>query len=299
MSSDASQSDTHGRLAIVAGRGRLPIDIARATLASGYKPFVIALRGEADQIPPNLEHESIGVGDGRRLVEILKENSIDRVILSGGVKRRPELRELRLSFRLLAKVLTLARALTGSGDDKLLRVVVSMIETSGCRVIGVRDVAPDLLAETGPQTKKKPDKLDWKNITVACAGANALGALDVGQGAVAVGGRIVALEGAEGTDSMLDRVAQLKQEGRISQRKRGALVKLCKPQQDERVDLPSIGPATVINAHRAGLSGIALDAGRSLILDREQVVLEADRLGLFVFGIDRDEVATDITAGLS
>ena len=90
---------------------------------------------------------------------------------------------------------------------------------------------------------------------------------------------------------MLDRIAELRQAGRISRNRKGVLVKLCKPQQDQRADLPSIGPDTIRNAHRAGLSGIAVDAGRSLVLDRDQVVSEADRLDLFVIGIDRDETA--------
>ncbi|MFB2605773.1 UDP-2,3-diacylglucosamine diphosphatase LpxI domain-containing protein, partial [Rhizobium phaseoli] len=118
--------------------------------------------------------------------------------------------------------------------------------------------------------------------------AETLGRLDVGQGAVSIGGRIVALEGLEGTDEMLDRVAGLRAAGRISARRRGVLVKLCKPQQDVRADLPAIGLSTVLNAGKAGLAGIAVEAGRSLVLDRAAVIRAADGAGLFVCGLDRD-----------
>ncbi|MCP4314505.1 MAG: UDP-2,3-diacylglucosamine diphosphatase LpxI [Hyphomicrobiales bacterium] len=299
MALDVRPPDRKKRLAIVAGRGRLPLDIAQAARAAGEDPIIIALNGEASDFPVDFDQEAINLADGKRLLSIIKDNKVDRVILSGGINRRPDISELRLPLRLLKIAPKIGRALTGAGDDRLLRVVISMIETSGCRVIGAQDVVPDLLAQTGPLTTSRPDKKDWNNIATACAGANALGALDVGQGAVAVGGRIVALEGAEGTDGMLERVAQLRDGGRISVKKKGVLVKLCKPQQDERADLPSIGPDTIRNVHRAGLSGIALDAGRALILDRELVVGEANRLGLFVVGVDRDDPAGTSTGAAS
>lgn len=284
-----------GRLAIVAGRGRLPLDIALAARAAGEDPFIIPLMGEAEEIPPEFEQEAIRLADGKQLVALIRDRGIDRLILSGGINRRPEIGELRLPWRLLLATVKIGRALVGAGDDKLLRVVISMIESSGCRVIGAQEVVPDLLAAFGPLTSTSPDAAARKDIAIACAGANALGELDVGQGAVAVGGRVVALEGPEGTDAMLDRVARLKQAGRVSAKRKGVLVKLCKPQQDRRADLPSIGPDTVKNAHRAGLSGIALDAGRSFVLDRAAVVREAERAGLFVVGVDRDNPAASLS----
>jgi UDP-2,3-diacylglucosamine hydrolase len=166
--------------------------------------------------------------------------------------------------------------------------VIELIEASGAHVIGAHEVVPGLLADTGPLGAHAPTDEDRRDIEAGIAAANALGALDVGQGAVAVGGRVVALEGAEGTDAMLARVADLRKDGRISIRRRGVLVKLCKPQQDERADLPSIGPSTVAGAHAAGLAGIAVEAGRALVLERARLVEEADRSGLFILGIERD-----------
>jgi len=168
-----------------------------------------------------------------------------------------------------------------------LKMAIELIEASGARVIGVQDIIPELLAQTGPLGAIEPDKDDWKDIEVAAAAAVALGRLDVGQGAVAVGGRVVALEGPEGTDAMLARVAALRTEGRISTRRRGVLVKLCKPQQDLRADLPSIGASTIEGARAAGLAGIAIEAGRALVLERSATISQATEAGIFVTGIDR------------
>lgn len=290
MKKHGQRPEGKGRLAIIAGRGALPLNIARAARAANDEPFIIGLKGEVFDISPEFDHAFAGVGDAATILGLLKEKNIGRVILSGAVNRRPEIADIRSPFRLLPLFPGIVRAVLSAGDDKLLRAVISVIEKAGCRVVGAQEIVPDLLAKTGPLSAKKPGKADIQNMEAACAGAIALGQLDVGQGAVAVGGRIVALEGAEGTDSMLERVAAMRKAGRISKTRKGVLVKLCKPQQDERVDLPSIGPDTIQNAYLANLSGVAVEAGRSFVLDREDVIERADRLGLFVWGIDRTQV---------
>jgi DUF1009 family protein len=158
------------------------------------------------------------------------------------------------------------------------------------QVISVQDVVPSLLAVPGPVGKIVPDEASRRDIAAAVKAARLIGSLDIGQGAIAVGGRVVALEGPEGTDAMLARVADLKQAGRVSAARRGVLVKLCKVQQDVRVDLPSAGLATVRNAHAAGLAGVALEAGRSLLLDAAEVRAYADSHDMFVVGLDPDAV---------
>lgn len=278
-----------GRLAIIAGEGRLPYDVAWAARRAGEEPLVIALENEADRDWSDFEHVALGIGDAAGLHRVLREKGIDRIVMSGAVKRRPDWREIRPSPRMIFRVPGIIRTLLGKGDDVVLRMVIDLIESGGYRVIGAHEVVPDLLAEPGSLTRAHPSRQDWADIEAARAAALALGRLDVGQGAVAVGGRVVALEGAEGTDQMLDRVTRLRAAGRISARRRGVLVKFCKPQQDERADLPSIGLSTVENAFSAGLAGIAVEVGRSLVLDRSEMVARADALGMFVLGIARDE----------
>ncbi|GKX33777.1 MAG: hypothetical protein MnENMB40S_13950 [Rhizobiaceae bacterium MnEN-MB40S] len=284
-----TQVAPNGRLAIIAGRGRLPFDVAAAARRAGEDPYIIALTGETGEEVSDYDHTFIGLASVAQLHQILRDNAIDRVVMSGGVNRRPELSEVRIPFRLVSKLPAMVKTLFSGGDDKLLRLVIRLIESEDCRVVGAQEVIPDLLATTGPLTTKKPNRTDWKNIEAARKGALALGRLDVGQGAVAVSGRIVALEGAEGTDAMIERVAELRRTGRISATKKGALVKFCKPQQDERADLPSIGTTTIENIVRAGLSGVAVEAGRSLVLEREQTVDLANETGVFIVGIGREE----------
>ncbi|EJC66210.1 hypothetical protein Rleg5DRAFT_1918 [Rhizobium leguminosarum bv. viciae WSM1455] len=281
-------SDTAaGRLAIIAGGGLLPSYVAEAARAAGENPVIVALKDESDRRWEGYDHAVIGVGDFAALEGLLNRYGIGRVVMSGSVRRRPEWREVRPTLRTLMKMPATIRTLLSGGDDRVLQMVIRLIEGNGRRVVGAHEIAPDLLAAVGPLGTAIPGEEDRRDINRAAEAAEMLGRLDVGQGAVAIGGRIVALEGLEGTDEVLERVADLRAAGRISPRRRGALVKLCKPQQDIRADLPAIGVSTVLNARKAGLAGVAVEAGRSLVLDRAAVIKAADQAGLFVCGIDR------------
>ncbi|CAK07724.1 LpxI family protein [Rhizobium johnstonii] len=276
-----------GRLAIIAGGGFLPSYVAEAARAAGENPVIVALKDESDRRWEGYDHAVIGIGDFAALEGLLNRYGIGRVVMSGSVRRRPEWREVRPTLRTLMKMPATIRTLLSGGDDRVLQMVIRLIEGNGRRVVGAHEIAPDLLAAVGPLGTAIPGEEDRRDISRAAEAAEMLGRLDVGQGAVAIGGRIVALEGLEGTDEMLERVADLRAAGRISPRRRGALVKLCKPQQDIRADLPAIGVSTVLNARKAGLAGVAVEAGRSLVLDRAAVIKAADEAGLFVCGIDR------------
>ncbi|TBA90003.1 LpxI family protein [Rhizobium ruizarguesonis] len=277
-----------GRLAIIAGGGLLPSYVAEAARAAGENPVIVALKDESDRRWDGYDHAVIAIGDFAALEGLLNRYGIGRVVMSGSVRRRPEWREVRPTLRTLMKMPAAIRTLLSGGDDTVLQMVIRLIEGNGRRVVGAHEIAPDLLAAVGPLGTAIPGEEDRRDINRAAEAAEMLGRLDVGQGAVAIGGRIVALEGPEGTDEMLERVAGLRAAGRISPRRRGALVKLCKPQQDIRADLPAIGVSTVLNAKKAGLAGVAVEAGRSLMLDRAAVLKAADEAGLFVCGIDRE-----------
>nr|WP_210304773.1 LpxI family protein [Rhizobium sp. BK212] len=274
-------------MAIIAGGGLLPSYVAEAARAAGENPVIVALKDESDWRWEGYDHAVIGIGDFAALDGLLNRYGIGRVVMSGSVRRRPEWREVRPTLRILMKVPAAIRTLLSGGDDTVLQMVIRLIEGNGRRVVGAHEIAPDLLASVGPLGAVAPGKDDRRDISRAGEAAEMLGRLDVGQGAVSIGGRVVALEGLEGTDEMLDRVTGLRAAGRISPRRRGALVKLCKPQQDIRADLPAIGISTVLNARKAGLAGVAVEAGRSLVLDRAAVIKAADEAGLFVCGIDR------------
>ncbi|MBB4005896.1 LpxI family protein [Allorhizobium taibaishanense] len=281
-----------GRLAVIAGSGMLPVYVAEAARAAGENPFILPLKNEADQRWDGFDTAVIGVGDMSGLSALIRRHGIKRVVMSGGVKKRPNFNEIHVNLRFLMKLPFAVRTLLSGGDDAVLKMVIQLIESQGCRVVGAHEIAPQLLAEIGPQGTARPNDDDQRDIAAAMKAADALGRLDVGQGAVSVGGRIVALEGVEGTDRMLQRVAELRAEGRISSRRRGVLVKLCKPQQDIRADLPTIGQSTVEHAARAGLAGIAVEAGRALLLQRQETLAMADAAGVFVSGIELQHDST-------
>lgn len=281
----ASRPEARDRLAIIAGGGMLPRYVADAARARGENPYILALSNESAETWSDFDHEFISIGNYAGIGAAFRRQGIKRAVLSGWVRRRPEWRDIHAPLKALFILPSVVRTLLKGGDDAVLKMVIRLIEAEGVRIVGAHDIVPDLLGGEGPLGSVSPDRAADADIAAAAAAALALGRLDVGQGAVAVGGRVVALEGAEGTDGMLERVAALRASGRISQRRKGVLVKLCKPGQDMRADLPSIGVETLRRAKAAGLAGIAVEAGRSLVLEREALVAEANAHGLFVTGI--------------
>lgn len=274
------------RIAVVAGSGRLPVNVADSLDQAGHPPFVVLLEGEADPGTSleGYEGKTIAIEQFASLLPILKRQRVTHVVLAGGVSRRPMWRAIRPSLALL-RILPRAVSALARGDDGLLRILVNTFEDYGIKVVGAHQIVPDLVAVEGRMGANAPQAGDWADLNAGLEAARTIGALDVGQAAVAVGGRAIALEGIEGTDLLLDRVRELRNNGRIAGRKRGVLVKCAKPNQELRADLPTIGPATVDAAHAAGLAGIGVEAGRSLVLDYGEVIERADRLGLFVIGL--------------
>ena len=293
MSSAPGAPEISGRLAIIAGKGRFPVLVAEAARNKGHEPYIFQIRGEANQDWSGFDESQISIADLSAFAATVRSEGIGSVVLAGGIARRPDLVDIRPTWRSLWSLIDSFRLVASGGDDKLLRFVINVLENEGVKVLAAQHVAPDLLGQAGPLGHVSPGKADLKDIAAASGAALALGRLDIGQGAVSVRGRVIALEGLEGTDAMLMRVAELRSGGRLASGCGGVLVKLCKPGQDERADLPSIGPDTIINAHAAGLAGIAIEAGRALVLERDTVVAHADRLGLFVTGIETREEEVD------
>ncbi len=280
------------RVGIIAGGGSLPVEVAQALARQGKSPFVIMTAGEVDRVADFADYEqtTLTLEDVGSLLPTLKRHHVTHLVTAGHITRRPRLAAMRLNAGLLAWVPSLLIGVT-RGDDTVLKLFVRRIERSGIKVVGAHEIVPELVAVEGPLTKAIPRKSDWRDIEAAHAAAKAIGALDIGQAAVAVGGRAIALEGIEGTDGLLERTKQLRGHGRLAGKTRGVLVKCAKPGQELRADLPSIGPQTVEAAHAAGLAGIAVEAGRSLILEGPVVIARANALGLFVIGLPPAEPA--------
>jgi DUF1009 family protein len=275
-----------GRLGLIAGGGDLPLQIARHCEESGRPLFVVRLRGFADPHMEAFPGETVGLAEVGRCIRVLKAAGCEAVCLAGNVAR-PDFAALKPDFRgmaMLPKLILEAR----KGDDALLRAVLDEFRKEGFAIEGAHEARSDLVLGAGPLGRLAPSPGDLADVRRAFDIARRIGELDIGQGAVVCDGLVLAVEAQEGTDAMLRRVAEevapaLRGE---AGRRRGVLAKAPKPIQETRVDLPTLGPATVRGAARAGLAGIAGEAGRTLVLERDAVIALADELGLFVVGIE-------------
>jgi UDP-2,3-diacylglucosamine hydrolase len=258
----------------------LPGQIAAAARASGRDVFIIGLEGFADPaVLAPYPHGLFRMMAAGQILAALRAADCRDLLLVGPV-RRPSLLDLRPDAegaRILARI---GRAAFG-GDDDLLSAVIRVLSEEGFRVVGVEEVLAGALAPAGVLTGAEPDAVAMADIRRGIEVALTLGAADVGQGCVVQQGIVLAVEAAEGTDAMLARCAELARPG-----PGGVLVKLVKPGQDRRADLPTIGSETVRGAAEAGLRGIAFEAGGTLLADRGALVARADEAGLFLFGLE-------------
>jgi len=273
------------KLGLIAGGGDLPVEIAEHCQRSGRSLFVIRLKGFADAGLERFTGAEVGLAELGKCFKALKRAECQAVCLAGQVNR-PDFSSLMPDLRGLA-ALPAAIAAARKGDDALLRMLVAEFEKEGFAVEGAHEVMDDLGLAAGPLGRIAPTPECHDDIVGAMEAARTIGRLDAGQGAVVCRGLVLALEAAEGTDAMLARVADLPQalRGRPGA-PLGVLAKTPKPAQETRVDLPTIGPATVRAVASAGLAGIVGEAGRLLVLDREAVIDLADELGVFIFGLE-------------
>lgn len=271
-------------LGLIAGGGRLPIEIVERRKAAGLPTFVVRLTGMADPVLAGEPGVDLGITKLGRITDALKGAGCDSVCFAGLVTRPdfgslvPDLRDVPLAPAVFAA----AR----NGDDALLRHLLAHFEKAGLRAVGAHVAAGQLTLEPGPVGRSGIPDAARADVEKALEIARAIGSLDVGQGAVVARGLVLAVEAQEGTDAMLARVADLPAELRGSAAARlGVLAKAAKPIQDLNADMPTVGVRTIEGAAAAGLSGVVAEAGRTLLIDRDGVAKAADRHGLFVVGV--------------
>lgn len=279
------------RLGLIAGGGDLPVHVSEAAARDGRLGCVIALGGFAD--PARYDTSEIcGIAQLGRALTLLKTHNCDSVCFAGIVKR-PDFSKLKPDLRGMS-FLPKAIAAAAKGDDALLRALVGVFEDEGYTVLGVDEIAEDLVAKAGLIGGRAPDEASRADALKALKVASLIGSADIGQGAVVADGLVLAVEAQEGTDAMLERVASLPIEIRgDGARRSGVLAKRPKPGQERRVDLPVIGVSTILGAAKAGLAGIAAPAGGALILGRDAVAEAAQEHGLFVWIVSEAEQPGD------
>jgi DUF1009 family protein len=277
------QAEPTRKLGIIAGSGLLPAQIIESCKATGRDYFILGIEGHADAaLLADSPHRMVRLGALNDSLTALREHHVQDILLAGRVGRpsiaslRPDLTATKLIARLGKKIF--------NGDDSLLKSVIHYLEEEGFNVVSAQDILQSLIAPAAVLSKRKPTEQELADIKIGFNAAHTLGALDIGQAVVIENGYILAVEAAEGTDGLLARTLALKQYDAGV----GILVKCKKPTQEKRADLPTIGPDTIESVHKAGLAGIAVEAGHSIILDQKKLIERADALSLFVVGCTHD-----------
>ena len=271
------------KLGIIAGGGSIPKKLIEFCKKNKRDYFVLAIEGNADKnlIDDSVPHQWIRIGQAGTGFKRFHDEKVQDVIMIGTI-RRPGFFDLMPDLRTTAFFAKIG--MKSLGDDGILRALVKEIESEGMAVKGVHEVLPEILVKKGVLGRHKPDKQAEADIRRGIEVALELGKLDVGQAVIVQQGLVLGVEGIEGTDELIRRCGDYRRKG-----EGGVLVKLRKPQQDMRIDLPTIGPRSVTRAKESGLRGIALHAGNGLIVDEDEVIRQADKEGLFVIGVDPGE----------
>jgi DUF1009 family protein len=264
------------RLGLIAGNGRFPIIFADNARKLGYQVSAVAHEGETD---PELAHHVdrihwIKIGQLNKLIKAFKDDQVHQAVMLGGIKKTHVFTTVRPDFRALA----LAARLALWKDDDILREIASELEKEGIAICESTFGLEGILADEGPLTARVPSEKEWEDIRYGWEVAHDIGRLDIGQCIVVKDRVIVAVEAVEGTDEAIKRGGQLAKDGAV-------VVKRCKPQQDMRFDLPAVGPRTIEIMASVNASVLAIEAGRTIILDRDLTLKKAKSARIAVVGI--------------
>jgi len=267
-------------LGLIAGNGLFPKLFIEAAVARGIKVVAVAMRGETDPIIDNLLSDVcwVRVGQLGKMIRHLRRKSVSQAAMAGGVQKtklfsgaRPDFTALRLLSRTALK-----------RDDSMLRAIASEFEAHGIEIIDSTVILPEILAPAGVLTQRSPTEQEWADLRYGFVAARHVGKLDVGQSIVLRDGAVVAIEGIEGTDHLIHRAAELSNG-------RGVLVKVAKPQQDMRFDVPAIGEQTIESVHASGIRCIGIEAGRTLLLAPQPTIDAANKLGVTIVGLNAED----------
>ena len=266
------------RIGLIAGNGQFPIVFCKKARDAGIEVYAAAYRQEAD---PVIEAhvskiEWLHVGQVNRLIKYFKKHRIDQAVLLGGIKKTRIFKDLKPDI----KAISLIAGLRHTHDDGILRAFAGLLEKNGIAVKPSTFLLPDLLAPAGCWTKRKPSRGEMAEIALGWKVAKEIGRLDIGPCVVVGGGSILAVEAVDGTDATIQRGGSLGNGHAV-------VVKVCKPNQDERFDVPAIGADTVRIMSAAGAQALAIEAGKAIVFDRQEMTTFADENGIAIVALEK------------
>jgi DUF1009 family protein len=270
------------RIGLIAGSGQFPLLFARAARIRGYSVAAVAYVGEAD--PELAGHvdaiQWLHLGQLKRLLRFFRRNAVDQAVMLGGIRKTRLFTDVRPDLKAIA----LVAALANTHDDGILTAFADALEKEGVRIRPSTFLMPEMVAPEGCWTRRKPTRTEEADMALGFRWARAVGALDIGQCVVVGGGTALAVEAVDGTDATLRR-------GGALGRGHAVAVKVCKPTQDRRFDMPAVGRTTVETMRAAGVTALALEAGRSVVFDRQEMIRLADEAGIAIVAVAAPEVS--------
>jgi len=266
------------RIGLIAGSGRFPIIFCKKARKSGFEIYAAAYHKEAD--PELAEHvdriEWFYLGQVNRLINYFKQHQISQTVLMGGIKKTKLFKNLKPDI----KAISLIAGLRHTHDDGIMRAFAGLLEKNGITVRPSTFLLPDLLAPEGCWTKRRPSRGEKSEIELGWNVAKEIGRLDIGQCVVVGGGSILAVEAIDGTDATIKRGGGLGDGNAV-------VVKVCKPIQDERFDVPAIGVETIRTMSAAGARILAIEAGKAVVFNRQAMIRLADEHGIAIVALDK------------
>lgn len=272
-------NDTIG---LISGGGQLPLLLARAARASGKRVVAVGIKNEVNsQLAQEVdEYTVINLGQLGRLIKSLRSAGVERAIMAGSIGKT----KLFKDFLPDLKAINEFRKMRHRGDNSLLTGLAEVLGREGITITAAHELVPELLAPEGLYTAGKPNERQWDDIALGWEVADRVGRLDIGQCVVVSHGVVTAVEAIEGTDKTIERGGRLGAGDAV-------VIKRCKPNQDLRFDLPAIGPDTIEAMASTGCTALAVEAGRSMVFDRPELVERADKYGISVLGLTESQAA--------
>lgn len=271
------------KIGLIAGGGQFPLLLAKSAVNQGYQVFAAGFHGETSQ---ELASRVTGftmlhLGQINRLIRFFQDHHVHKAVMAGTIRKTNIFKDIKPDFKAFSFI---AKTLV-THDDAVLSSLADLFAKEGIQIVSSTWLMPELISPRGCWTRKKPDRSQKKDIQVGWNIAQAVGRLDIGQCVVVANGTVLAVEAVEGTDAAIARA------GDLSMKSGAVVVKRCKPSQDLRFDLPATGLATVETMIRAGAGVLALEAGKSVVFDRREMVDLANQHGISILGLIDDDMA--------